>query len=200
MRANGIDAWTLGVTKKKMKNENLINKLQRRIAQISVGASALRNQGAKGIIEICRDYFENSIDLEEFRKELESDNYKKYLDRNTTELLNKFPENGKSWGAARKGLNLFFREVVYNFYLANHLGISANKDKNKKTLTQLEVPLDKDVATGLIEKFPELPKWKSIRRLTEKESQTYQETAFNYAERLQIPRIHLDLEFWRRDK
>lgn len=183
-----------------MKDENLINKLQRRIAQVSVGASALRNQGAKGIIEICREYFENSVDLEEFRKEVESDNYKRYLDRNTKELLERFPENGKSWGAARKGLNLFFREVVYNFYLANHLGISADKEENRKTLTRLEVPLDKDVATGLIEKFPELPKWVSIRKLTKVESQIFQDAAFEYAEKLRIPRIHLDLEFWRREK
>ena len=185
---------------KKMKNENLINKMQRRIAQISVGASTLRNQGAKGIIEICRNYFENSIELKEFKKELKSKNYKKYLDRNTMELLDRFPKNGKSWGAARKGLNLFFREVVYNFYLANHLEISAVEEENRKILTRLEVPLDKDVATGLIDKFPELPKWKSIRKLTEKESQIYQETAFKYAEKLQLPRIHLDLEFWRREK
>jgi hypothetical protein len=181
-----------------MKNQKFINQLQRRIAQISVGASSLRNQGAKGIIEICRDYFENSINLEEFKKEIESNNYLKYLNKNTTELLNRFPENGKSWGAARKGLNLFFREVVYNFYLANHLEISADEDKNRNALNQLEAPLDKDVATGLREIFPELPKWKSIRSLTVHESQIYQHTASKYADELQIPKIHLDLQFWRR--
>lgn len=152
-----------------MKNDNLINKLQRRIAQISVGASALRNQGAKGLIEICRDFFEKDIDLNEFRSELESPNFKEYLDRNTKELLNRFPENGKSWGAARKGLNLFFREVVYNFYLSNFLEIPADREGNKRILTFLEVPLDKDVATGLIDKYPKLPKWKSIRTLSEEE-------------------------------
>lgn len=190
----------IGCASPKKRTRLLINKLQRRIAQISVGASALRNQGAKGIIGICREYFENSINLKEFRKVLESKEYKSYLDKHTDKLVSKFPEGGKSWGAARKGLNLFFRDVVYNFYLANYLEISADEEENKKVLKNLEVPLDKDVATGLIEKYPDLPKWKSIRKLTKNESEIYQKIAFKYAEELNIPRIHLDLEFWRRDK
>jgi len=180
-----------------LKREIFIKKLKRRIAQISVGPSALRNQGAKGIIDICRYYFENSIELSEFRTHLESGSYKSYLDSNTTVLLNKFPVDCKSWGAARKGLNLFFREVVYNTYLANHLQIPVNFENNGKLLSQLEVPLDKDVATGLRSKFPDLPKWKSIRSLTAEESEVFQRNAKVYARELKVPRVHLDLEFWR---
>ena len=183
-----------------MKNELFIRRLHRRIAQISVGASALRNQGAGGIVKICRDYFENSIDLTEFKTEVESGNFDAYLNRNTNQLIKKFPENGKSWGAARKGLNLFFREVVYNFYLANFLGIPTDRQGNEKFLEHLEIPLDKDVATGLTHKFSELPRWKSIRELTLEESNAYQEYALIYARELKVPRIHLDLEFWRRKK
>lgn len=178
----------------------LNKKLHRRIAQISVGPSAIRNQGAKGIIAICRDYFENTIDLEEFRNELVSDNFKTYLDIQTKNLVKLFPDGGKSWGAARKGLNLFFREVSYNFYLANYLEIPFDLKKNGKVLSQLEVPLDKDVALCLMKLFPDLPKWQSIKNLTPSESNQYQAKAKHYAEKLKIPRIHLDLEFWRKDR
>ncbi len=41
--------------------------MKRKIAQTSIGASALRNQGAKGLIKISRNYFENEIILEEFK-------------------------------------------------------------------------------------------------------------------------------------
>lgn len=181
-----------------MKEDIFIEKLKRRIAQVSVGPSALRNQGAKGIIEICRVYFENSINLKEFKIQAEAERYKDYLDRNTTNLLNKFPENGKSWGAARKGLNLFFREVVYNFYLSNHLEIPGNIEENNRFLSQLEVPLDRDVAQGLRNQFSQLPKWKSIRSLTAEESEVYQIKANMYAKELKIPRVHLDLIFWRK--
>lgn len=180
-----------------MTDEVFIKRMQRRIAQISVGASALRNQGAKGIIGICREYFENTIDLKEFSSNLKTGNHKLYLDKHTSQLLDKFPENGKSWGAARKGLNLFFRDVVYNLYLANFLNIPVEKEANKIVLKDLEVPLDKDVATGLMSKFSDLPKWQSIRKLTQKESNIYQEKASEYAKDLSVPKVHLDLEFWR---
>ena len=114
----------------------LNKKLHRRIAQISVGPSAIRNQGAKGIIAICRDYLEIPFDLK----------------------------------------------------------------KNGKVLSQLEVPLDKDVALCLMKLFPDLPKWQSIKNLTPSESNQYQAKAKHYAEKLKIPRIHLDLEFWRKDR
>lgn len=182
-----------------MTDEIFIKNMQRRIAQISVGASALRNQGAKGIIDICREYFENSIDLKVFVSSLKSGNHKSYLDKHTSQLLDKFPENGKSWGAARKGLNLFFRDVVYNLYLANHLGIPLNKKANDAILKDLEVPLDKDVAMGITSKCSNLPKWKSIKNLTAKESEKYQSKASEYAKTLDIPKVHIDLEFWRND-
>ena len=177
---------------------DLIQKIHRRIAQISVGPSAIRNQGGSGLIAICREYFEKSIDLNEFRTQLETDTFAAYLDLHTTNLVELFPEGGKSWGAARKGLNLFLREVTYNTYLASHLSIPLDIKQNSLILKRLEVPLDKDVALCLMEIFPLLPKWQSIKKLTPSESKQYQEKAKLYAEKLKIPRIHLDLEFWRK--
>ncbi len=181
-----------------MEHEKFIEYLRRRMAQISVSASALRKQGAPGIINICRNYFEHTIDLKEFIQAVRLKNYLMYLNNETDKLLERFPDNGKSWGAARKGLNLFFREVAYNLYFANHLGIPSETEENKEFLRQLEVPLDKDVATSLMNKYHDLPKWKSIKELTPDQSNLYQKKADEYAAELMTARVHLDLIFWRK--
>jgi len=183
-----------------MNQNKLIKQVHRRIAQVSVGSSAIRNQGSGGLIKICHDYFEKSIDLKEFGAKIRNNGYPEYLDNCTHQLLSLFPEEGKSWGAARKGLNLFFREVVYNKYLADYLNIPNEYSENLERIKQLEVPLDKDVATGLIKIYDELPKWKSIKVLQPEESKLYQKFALIYAERQNIARVHLDLEFWRKEK
>ena len=173
--------------------------IKRKVAQTSVGSSALRNQGAKGIIEISRNYFENEIDLKEFKQQLYSDNFKEYLDDNTIKLRNLFPVNGQSWGAARKGLNLFFRDVIYNHYLREDLSINSDSIKHLK---KLEVPLDKDVAKGLFQEKENksLKRWKSIKSLDQITSDKYQNIAYTVAERKGILRVHLDLEYWRKVK
>ena len=40
--------------------------VHRRLAQISIGPSAIRNQGASGLISTLRNYFEEQIDLDIF--------------------------------------------------------------------------------------------------------------------------------------
>ena len=174
--------------------------IHRRVAQTSVGPSAIRNQGASGLITISRNYFEKNIDLTEFRKNLTADSYADYLDKLTTDLRGRFPDGGKSWGAARKGLNLFFRDVVYNKYLADLLDIPGDYKENLKALINLEVPLDRDVATGLNKTFDDLPRWTTIKDLNEKQSKFFQNKALIHADKKGIARIHLDLEFWRSDR
>jgi hypothetical protein len=180
-----------------MDKDEFLRQIHRRVAQTSVGPSAIRNQGASGLITISRNYFEKSINLTEFRKKLITDSYKDYLDKLTTDLRSKFPNGGKSWGAARKGLNLFFRDVVYNKYLADLLEIPTDYKVNLKTLRNLEVPLDRDVAGGLNKTFDDLPRWTTIKDLKEKQSKLFQDKALIYADSKGIARIHLDLEFWR---
>lgn len=178
-------------------NEYFISLIKRKVAQTSITSSALRNQGSKGIINIARNYFENEIDLEEFKESLYSKNFNEYLDDRTEDLLEKFPENGKSWGAARKGLNLFFRDVVYNYYLREFLKFG---DEVTAHLKKLEIPLDNDVAKALIKENPSLEKWNSIKHLTAEVSQKYQFTAGRIAEEKGIDRVHLDLEYWRKNR
>lgn len=176
--------------------------LHRRIAQIAVGASAIRNQGGSGLIEICRDYFENKIDLNELFKALpEKSEFILFLDNHTDEIVRLFPNNAKSWGAARKGLNLFFREICYNKYFADKFQLPFEFSANNEKLNHLEVPLDNDVATGLIQQFPnELPKWNRIKNLTKDESNKYQNKAEKLAKQKGIAKVHLDLLFWREKK
>ncbi len=109
-------------------------------------------------------------------------------------MLKLFPENGKSWGAARKGLNLFFRDVIYNYYLRQKLDINDNSHVH---LQNLEVPLDKDVALGLKNNKSNLDKWVSIKSLTKEISDKYQNAAKEIAVEKGVLRIHLDLEYWR---
>lgn len=183
-----------------MEKDEFLRQVHRRVAQTSVGPSAIRNQGASGLITISRSYFEKNINLSEFREKLIKDSYIDYLDKLTTDLRNRFPDGGKSWGAARKGLNLFFRDVVYNKYLADSLNIPTDYKENLKALRYLEVPLDRDVATGLNKTFGDLPKWRTIKELNEKQSKLFQDRALIYADNKGIARVHLDLEFWRNDR
>jgi hypothetical protein len=88
--------------------DEFLRQIHRRVAQTSVGPSAIRNQGASGLITISRNYFEKNINLTEFREKLITDSYIDYLDKLTADLRNRFPDGGKSWGAARKGLEFIF--------------------------------------------------------------------------------------------
>ncbi|MEX1238415.1 MAG: hypothetical protein WEB30_01810 [Cyclobacteriaceae bacterium] len=183
-----------------MDRDEFLKQIHRRVAQTSVGPSAIRNQGASGLITISRNYFAKNISLTEFRKKLITDSYKDYLDKLTADLRSGFPNGGKSWGAARKGLNLFFRDVVYNKYLADLLNLPTDYKDDLKTLRNLEVPLDRDVASGLNKTFDDLPRRTTIKDLNEKQSKLFQDKALIYADRRGIARIHLDLEFWRSER
>ena len=176
--------------------------LKRRLSQISIGPSAIRNQGASGLIKTLRDYFENQINLDEFVKLLlDETKYLEFLNHHTSKILILFPENAQSWGAARKGLNLFFREIVYNKFFSNHYSIPENFTSFNNYVKYMEVPLDRDVANGLIEDSNGLlPKWNNIKQLTSTISESYQKQAFLIATKENIARINLDLKYWRQVK
>ena len=150
-----------------MTQSDFIDKIHKRLSIVSVGASALRNQGSLGIVDIARDYFYQSISLDDFIEKLSSpDQFCKFLDDNTTKLLKKFPVDGQSWGAARKGLNLFFREVVYSKFISEHYKLPTSLDDFNERIKYLEVPLDFYTATAIYNATNgEISKWKSIKKL-----------------------------------
>ena len=160
-----------------------------RTAELSAGSSTLRGQGPSGTIPKVREFLKK-VSPQEFKVESQEE-FRKQLDALTEDLSVIFSK--KNWGAARKVLNIFLRDVLYNYYLQNHF--------NFKTVENwLEVPLDGDVAKNLLAD-PEgknLPPWPRIKRLKVEVSDQYQAVARTIAKKEGIATVHLDLIFWRR--
>jgi hypothetical protein len=169
--------------------------LQDNAAEISVGPSSLRNQGAKGVLAATRLFFKE-IDLAAVGT-LGSREWSEWLDRETDRLRLSFPRGAqKSWGGARKALNLFVRTCLYNSYLSKAYGL-------QRIEPFLEIPLDKDVALGLAREAAkrghELRRFQTIKGLLKADSEAYQAFATKLARELGLRRVHLDLVFWRRE-
>ena len=182
-------------------SKTFLQSLHRRLAEISVTSSSLRNQGNAGLIAASRNYLYNNISLDEFFRSLAHErSCRKFLDRHTVLLDKHLPGGGrfKRWGAARKILNLFFRELVYNKILCDEYGVPRRPSDYNRILLYLEVPLDKDVATGILRNSTmPLPQWIGVKYLLPEVSKEYQDAANLIAESQGIPRIHLDLDYWR---
>jgi len=177
-------------------------KLYRRIAQVSIGSSAIRNQGGSGLIDILRRYLEKDINPKEFFKVLKSKRlYQIFLDCHTKSILKKFPPGAKSWGAARKGLNLFLRDLVYSGYFSTKYKLPDDYSRLNEFIKHMEVPLDRDVVTGIQRDSNDvLPRWTGIKNLTPDVSKIFQQQAEVIASKRKTARIHLDLLYWRENK
>lgn len=171
---------------------------QWRISNIAVGSSAFRNQGSKGLVKEAIKYFQ-LVDLDEFIQKMDNkDLYFDFLNVHTFNLLNFFPINGKSWGAARKGLNLFFRDVIYNAFMFEWYKLPKDFEKLNKRIQYLELPLDSDVAKNIeLNSADPTLKWETIKRLTPSTNERYQAEAYRIAKELKTARVHLDMRFWR---
>lgn len=151
------------------------------------------------MIKILRDYFEYEIDLSQFISALKDKIiYENFLNDHTQEILRRFADRSQSWGAARKGLNLFLREVVYNKFMAEKFLLPIDFIEFNDFIKSMEVPLDRDVANGLIyDSRGVLPKWTSIKDINEERSILFQNTAYEIAKNKNIARVNLDLIYWR---
>lgn len=169
---------------------DFLRTIHNRTAEAAVGPSALRNQGAPGVIRVAREYFKR-LDLRTFAVSNERDFVRK-LDAACDDLRKRFPKGARNWGAARKALNLFLRDALYNTFLSKHYHL-------EKIESWLEVPLDQYVAKGLHGDYEgtDLPKWNGIKRLSPEDSMAYQRAAKLVAQKKNIARIHLDLLYWR---
>jgi hypothetical protein len=169
---------------------DFLRTIHNRIAEAAVGPSALRNQGASGVVRTAREYFKR-LNLKTFAVSKERDFLRK-LDAATDDLRNKFPKGAKHWGAARKALNLFLRDALYSTFLSKQYHL-------EKIEPWLEIPLDQYVAAGLHRDYlgEDLPKWDGIKRLTPENSMAFQSAARLLAQEKGIARIHLDLYYWR---
>jgi hypothetical protein len=103
------------------------------------------------------------------------------------------PRYAPYWGTARKSLNLFFRDALYNFYLRKECGL-------EKFEKYMEIPLDSFVGKELREEDRGLPRWDAVIRLTPEVSAQFQGVASRVAKREGTARVHLDVLYWRGGK
>lgn len=176
-----------------MQGKDNLLQMQRYVANIAISGSTLRNQGAKGVINITRTYLAN-LDLYVLKK-IDNSKYSDQLNEWTDELLRKLPNGAKNWGTARKGINVFMVQAFLNKYLSAEYEL-------QKFADVLETPLDSKAATELQNLSGvnnELPKWKGIKNLSQESSRKYQKFASELAKNKNIPRACLDTILWRAD-
>ena len=174
-----------------MPNAEFIKLMQDRIAELAVGPSAVRNQGAAGIPVAARKVLKK-LDLRTFRTSTEQV-FQARLDSTTQRLMKKLPRGARNWGTARKILNLFLRDALYNRFLCEHFSL-------RRIESWLEVPLDSFTAKGIKRdsSATEPPRWVSIKSLTPVDSAIFQNAASAIALQKRTARAHLDLWYWRR--
>jgi hypothetical protein len=116
----------------------------------------------------------------------------KRLGKATRALMSTFPEGGQSWGGARKALNIFLRDVVYNTDVSTHFNL-------RRIRRWLEVPLDSYTAKGLRREpgGDKLPAWKGVKRLQPEDSKKFQRFALQVAEEKRVMRVDLDVFYFR---
>jgi len=171
------------------RNEEFLKAIQARTARIAASASATRGQRTPGLAAAAREYFE-TLQLDQFgivRPRL----FKKHLDRATLKLMRALPKKGRSWGIARKLLNIFLRDAFYTTYLRDMYHLD-------RAEALYELPLDSITAKHLRAEAPDraLPRWRGVKHLTPETSDILQATAAATATARGIARIHLDAYWW----
>lgn len=169
-----------------------ISALHRNIASRSIGASTGRRMGPTGTIAAARIYLAD-LDLSRIHS-LSERQFKNWINKKTDDFQSKLPQGGGHWGSARKYLNIFLRNVVYNRFLCDTYNLYHIEPWQ-------EVPLDSQVARAL-RKEPEgsdLPRWKTVVGLDQSMSERFQEVASKVSSRMGLYRVHLDVLYWRRE-
>ena len=165
--------------------------VQRHIALSVIGPSAARKLLQKGQIVNVREFL-NALTIEQFG---DPSRFSFGLNSATQDMTKQLPV---SWGAARKFLNLYVRELSYNFYVRKEYELG-------RTEHLLELPLDRFAAQGLRDDAIGLnlegavPRWDGVIHLTPEVSDQFQSAAATVAARRSISRVHLDLIYWRRE-
>ena len=169
-----------------MNQDAFIANVQKFTAISAVGVSALRRQGV-GIIGRIQEHL-GSVDLTALGQSRIEPDFRGWLDEQTRTLVRAYHVR---WGAARKALNLFLRDCLYNKYLSARYRLDHLE-------TWMEIPLDSIVTKHLKQDagWGRLPIWRGLRQLTETESQRFQNHANEMASRQQMARVHLDVGIW----
>jgi hypothetical protein len=115
--------------------------------------------------------------------------FRRRLDEATKGLQKELPRGARSWGLARKLLNIFIRDCVYVAYLRSAYGLH-------RIERFCEVPPDSITAKEIRRKARDLPRWPGVKHLTPEISDQYQQEAEREAKRRKIARVHLDAYWW----
>jgi hypothetical protein len=163
--------------------------MQRSVEVTAIGPSSLRNQGASGVINAAQEFLA-VLDLSELSTSTKGD-FPSHIDTATHSLLLALPKEAQNWGAARKAVNLFLRDALYNHYLTT-------KYKLHRIEEWLEIPLDRAVARGLkkLGNKAELPVWPGLKKLSPEISAQFQLFAQDIARERGLARVHLDIYLW----
>lgn len=173
-------------------NKELLSWMQKRAANGSVGPSTIRGMAPAGTAKIIKEYF-YSFDIRRIKAGSEKSFIRK-LDGITDELLNTLPKESQHWGMARKCINIFLRNCLYNRYISDFYKLLPMEK-------WLEIPLDSHVGKGLIKNLEScnLPRWSTVIDLTRTNSDLYQKAANELASKKKVSRIHLDDLLYRGD-
>ena len=168
---------------------DIFGDMQRYIAATTIGPSALRNQGGPHVIERAQ-LFLSTIDIRTFAVNDER-TFLAALNATTTRLQRSLPAHCQHWGAARKALNLFLRDVCYNRFLSEKYSLA-------RLEPWMEIPLDSLVGYALVKRIGRggLPTWPGLKGLTPPVSVEFQRVAKDWADEEDISRIHLDMRIW----
>ncbi len=160
-----------------------------------------REKNRLGMTAIARKHLAN-LNIQTFSSAVDKESFQNILNTETDNLIKKFFEvSPKNWGASRKVLNIFLRNVYYNTYLNKYYKFDAVKE-------WLEIPLDRHVGNGMqidldsvgIEPKEPFRQWNTIKDLTQQDSDYYQEIASRIAKKKGVLRVDLDVFYWRSEK
>jgi len=163
--------------------------VQRRVATVAIGASVTRGSGAAGVVSAVSEHLAG-LPLARFGV-AEPRLYAAALNSATTSTQACMPARARSWGLARKCLNLFLRDAFYNRYLASQFRL-------QRAEALFEVPLDSVVARELKRWSGRgtLPQWPGLKHVSANLSEQFQAAALECARAMGIPRVHLDTYLW----
>lgn len=172
-----------------MNEREYTRRRQHRVARVAIAASTVRGQGPPGCAQRTREFLKG-IKLDQLVQPDER-RFLARLEALTTRLQRAVPRPGLQWGSARKFLNIFLRDSLYDGHVSSTFDLH-------RIERWLEVPLDGDVGHRLGHE-PEgaaLPRWTTIKALSPDVSRAYQLVAQRVADRHAVARVHLDLLYW----
>ena len=117
--------------------------------------------------------------------------FRRRLDRATDRLARALPRRGRSWGVARKLINIFLRDALYTSYLREAFQLDRAEEL-------LELPLDSITARRLRAEVGrgQLPRWRGVKRISPAASAEFQAAAAAVAAAHNVSRVHLDAFWW----